>query len=97
MMVNKLILAGHALSSVRQIRYFLAQFGLFLRQSQLLTSAKSSVPQLEFSLRYSKEALNLAVQCHFGEIVSYCRQQIACLTEIIVRERLRNLKAKPRM
>ena len=95
MMVNNLILEGHALSSVRQIRYCLAQSGLFLRQSQLSTSTHQLCrSQLESSLWYSKKALNLALECKFGEMVVSCRQRIACVTEEIVRDWFRNLKSK---
>ena len=94
MMVEKLILEGYALSSLRQIQYYLAQSSLFLRQLQPLTSTQQfwRRPQFESSLLYSKKALNLAVQCHFGEMVDHCRQQIACVTEVIVRDAFRNFE-----
>ena len=95
MMVNKFILEGHALNSLRQTHYLLCQSSLFFRQSQLSTSTQQPrCSQLESSLRYAEKALNLALQCHFGEIVCYCRQQMACVTEEIVREGFRNLKLK---
>ena len=60
----------------------------------LNTTQQPRCSQLESSLRYAEKALNLALQCHFGEIVCYCRQQMACVTEEIVREGFRNLKLK---
>ena len=95
MKVEKLILEGHALSSLRQIQYLLAKSNLLFRQSQLSTSThQRRRPQLESSLRYSKKALNLALECKFGEMVVSCRQRIACVTEEIVRDLFRNLKLK---
>ena len=95
MMVEKSNLEGHALSNARQIQFFLAKSGLFLRQSQLSTSTHQLCrSQLKSSLRYSKDALNLALECKFGEMVVSCRQRIACVTEEIVRDWFRNLKLK---
>ena len=92
MMVEKSILEGHALSHARQIQFFLAKSGLFLRQSQLSTSTQLRRPQLESSLRYSKKALNLALECKFGEMVVSCRERIAYVTEEIVRDWFRSSK-----
>ena len=95
MKVEKSILEGHALSSLRQIQYLLAKSSMLFRQSQLSTSTEQlRRSQLESSLRYSQEALKLALSCHFGEFVRYSRQQKQCVTEEIVRDGFRNLKLK---
>ena len=98
MMVEKLILEGHALSSLRQIQYLLAKSSLLFRQSQLSISTQQlRRPQLESSLRFSEKALNLALQCHFGEFAHHSCQQKKCVTEEIVRDGVRNSQRKVHM
>ena len=98
MMVEKLILEGHALSSLRQIQYLLAKSSLLFRQSQLSISTQQlRRPQLESSLRFSEKALNLALQCHFGEFAHYSCQQKKCVTEEILRDGVRNSQRKVHM
>ena len=95
MKVEKSILEGHALSSLRQIQYLLAKSSMLFRQSQLSTSTEQlRRSQLESSLRYSEKAVKLALSCHFGEFARYSRQQKQCVTEEIVRDGFRNLKLK---
>ena len=79
MKVEMLILEGHPLTSLRQIQYYLARSNLIFRQSKLSTDSELLPRQLETSLRYSEDALKLAEKCGFEEMVSYSRQQVACV------------------
>ena len=86
MMVAKFINEGYPLSPLRKVQCLMARSSLSLRNSQLRKSSDDVLrTDLQYSLQLCEEALSLAQENIFDELIRYCTIQKAVITEEVVR------------